>query len=140
MSRFRKLSHTIWHFHCHIVWVLKYRYRVLDGPVRDAAYKGIHSICGYSGSEVVEMNVQKDHIHLVVMVPPKIAISDLMGRLKGQTAKERGFVQKVLSPSDALLNAIYVRTFPIGTQIAMWTLSKSEQGTAECDVDPYNMA
>jgi len=48
--------------------------------------KGIHAICGYSGSEVIEMNVQKDHVHLIVMVPPKIAISDLMGRLKGQTA------------------------------------------------------
>jgi len=32
------------------------------------------------------MNIQKDHVHLIVMVPPKIAISDLMGRLKGQTA------------------------------------------------------
>ena len=86
MSRFRKLSHSIWHCQYHIVWVPKYRYRVLEGPIRDAAYNGIHAICGYSGSEVIEMNIQKDHVHLVVMVPPKIAISDLMGRLKGQTA------------------------------------------------------
>ena len=42
MSRFRKLSHTLWHCQYHIVWVPKYRYRVLDGPIRDAAYKGIH--------------------------------------------------------------------------------------------------
>ena len=86
MSRFRKLSHTIWHCQYHIVWAPKYRHRVIDGPIRDATYKGIHAICGYIDSEVVEMNVQKDHIHLVVMVPPKIAVSDLMGRLKGQTA------------------------------------------------------
>ena len=57
------------------------------GPIRDAAYKGVvQLICGYSGAEVVEMNIQKDHIHLIAMVPPKVAISDLMGRLKGQTA------------------------------------------------------
>ena len=86
MSRFRKLAHTLWHCQYHIVWVPKYRYRVLEGPVRGATYKGVHAICGYADSEVVEMNVQKDHIHLVVMVPPKNAISDLMGRLKGQTA------------------------------------------------------
>ena len=86
VSRFRKLSQSIWHCQYHIVGVPKNRYRVLDGPVRDAAYKGIHSIWGYSGSEGVEMNIQKDHVHLVVMVPPKIAISDVMGRLKGQTA------------------------------------------------------
>ena len=59
MSRFRKLSHGIWHCQYHIVWVHQYRYRVLDGPIRDAAYKGIHAICGYSGSEVIEMNVEK---------------------------------------------------------------------------------
>ena len=83
MSRFRKLSHTLWHCQYHIVWVPKYRYKIFDGPIKDAAYNGIHAICGYAGCEVVEMNVQNDHVHLVVMVPPKLAISDLMGRLKG---------------------------------------------------------
>ena len=86
MSRFRKLSHTIWHCQYHIVWVPKYRYRVLGGPIRDAAREGIHAICGYAGCEVVEMNVQRDHVHLIAMVPPKVAISDLMGRVKGQTS------------------------------------------------------
>ena len=86
MSRFQKLSHTLWHCQYHIVWVPKYQYRVLDGPIRDAAFKAIHLLCEYSDSEVFEMNVQKDHIHLAVMVPPKFAISELMGRLKGLTA------------------------------------------------------
>ncbi len=86
MSRFKKLSHSIWHCQYHIVWAPKYRYQILDGAIRDAAYEGIHSICGYAGCEVIDMNVQKDHVHLIVMVPPKLAISDLMGRVKGQTA------------------------------------------------------
>jgi putative transposase len=38
------------------------------------------------GCEVTEMNVQSDHVHMVVMIPPKLAVSDVMGRLKGQTA------------------------------------------------------
>ena len=38
------------------------------------------------GCEVVELNGQRDHVHLIVMVPPKVAVSDLMGRMKGQTA------------------------------------------------------
>jgi len=66
--------------------VPKYRFKILNGPVRDSTYTGIQAICGYSGAEVVEMNIQNDHVHLIVMVPPKIAISDFMGRLKGQTA------------------------------------------------------
>ena len=44
---------------------------------------GAHSICGYAGCEVIELNVPKDHVHLIVMVPPKLSISDLIGRLKG---------------------------------------------------------
>ena len=86
MSRFRKLSHTLWHCQYHLVWVPKYRYRILAGPLKDAAEKGIHAIAGYCGCEVLELNVQKDHIHVVAMVPPKISISDLMGRVKGQTS------------------------------------------------------
>ena len=86
MSRFRKLSHSIWHCQYHIVWVPKYRFRVLIGAVKEAIQIGIQAICGYAGCEVVELNVQKDHVHLVVMIPPKVAVSELLGRLKGQTS------------------------------------------------------
>ena len=58
----------------------------MAGNVGEKNGNGIQAICGYAGCEVQELNVQKDHIHLVVMVPPKIAISDLMGRVKGQTS------------------------------------------------------
>ena len=86
MSRFHKLSHTLWHCQYQIVWVPKYRFRVLHGAVGRAVEEGIQAICGYAGCEVVEMNVRSDHVHLIVMIPPKLAISDLMGRVKGQTA------------------------------------------------------
>ena len=86
MSRFRKLSHTIWHCQYHIVWVPKYRYRVLTGAVREAVGEGVQAICGYAGCEVVELNVQPDHVHMIAMVPPKVAISELMGRVKGQSS------------------------------------------------------
>ena len=86
MSRFRKLSHTIWHCQYHIVWVPKYRHRILDGAIGEATETGIQAISRYAGCEVVELNVQRDHVHLITMVPPKVAISALMGRVKGQTA------------------------------------------------------
>jgi putative transposase len=59
---------------------------LLRGAVGRAVDDGVQAICGYAGCEVVEMNVQQDHVHLIAMVPPKLAISDLMGRVKGQTA------------------------------------------------------
>ena len=86
MSRFRKLSHAIWHCQYHLVWVPKYRYRVLTGPVGLEVYNCLHVFLGQNGCECVEMNVQPDHVHLVMMVPPKVAVSDLLGRLKGQTS------------------------------------------------------
>lgn len=86
MSRFRRLSHSIWHCQYHITWVPKYRYRVLVGGVREAVEEGIQAICGYTNCEIMELNIQRDHVHMVVMVPPKLAISDFLGRVKGQTA------------------------------------------------------
>ena len=86
MSRFRRLSHAIWHCPYHLVWVPKYRYRVLEGQVGEEVTKCVHVFAGHKGCEVVELNVQKDHVHLIAMVPPKVSISDLMGALKGRTA------------------------------------------------------
>ena len=86
MSRFRKLSHTIWHCQYHVVCVPKYRFRILTGPVKAAVESGIQAICGFAGCEVVELSVQPDHVHMVLMIPPKVSVSDLEGRLKGQTS------------------------------------------------------
>ena len=86
MSRFRKLSHTIWHCQYHIVWVPKYRYRILTGRVAEAVGRCIRAFAEQQKSEVVELNVQLDHVHLLVRVPPKVSISDFVGTVKGRTA------------------------------------------------------
>ena len=64
----------------------KYRHRVLQGDVKREVGACIHVFSGQKGCEVVEMNVQQDHVHLIVMVPPKVSISDYMGIIKGRTA------------------------------------------------------
>ena len=86
MSRFRKLSHTIWHCQYHIVWVPKYRYRILSGRVAEEVGSCIRAFTEQQKGEVTELNVQVDHVHLMVMVPPKVAISDFVGTIKGRTA------------------------------------------------------
>ena len=86
MSRFRKLSHTIWHCQYHIVWVPKYRYRILTGRVAEEVARCIRAFVEQQKSEVVELNVQIDHVHLLVLVPPKVSISDVVGTVKGRTA------------------------------------------------------
>nr|WP_221900055.1 IS200/IS605 family transposase [Bathymodiolus platifrons methanotrophic gill symbiont] len=83
MSRFRKLSHVVWHCQYHIMWVPKYRYRVLKDRVGFEISKTIRIFAERLGCEVVELNVQEDHVHLLVMVPPKVAIPQLVGTIKG---------------------------------------------------------
>ena len=86
MSRFRKLSHSIWHCQYHIVWVPKYRYRILVGKLKEEVSSCIRLFTERQKAEVVELNVQADHVHLIVMIPPKIAVSDFVGTVKGRTA------------------------------------------------------
>ncbi|MBT4132401.1 MAG: IS200/IS605 family transposase [Candidatus Marinimicrobia bacterium] len=86
MSRFEKLSHVIWHCQYHIVWVPKYRYRVLQGRIKEEVRKTLIIQSERLGCEIVEMNIQDDHIHLLIKVPPKVSISNLMGTLKGKSA------------------------------------------------------
>ena len=73
------MSQTIWHCEYHIVWCPKYRYRVLDGKIKEEVEICVRSQSSQMECEVVELNVQSDHVHLVVMVPPKTSISKLYG-------------------------------------------------------------
>jgi len=86
MSRFRKLSQTIWHCQYHIVWVPKYRFRILNGKVAAEVENCIRAFSEQLGCEVIELNIQIDHVHLIVMVPPKVSISGYAGTVKGPTA------------------------------------------------------
>ena len=86
MSRFRRLSQTIWHCQYHIVWVPKYRFKILTGKVAKMVENCIRAFSEQQSCDVLELNVQIDHVHIVVMVPPKVSISDLAGILKGRTA------------------------------------------------------
>ena len=86
MSRFRKLSQTIWHCQYHIVFVPKYRFRILIGEVAQEVGNCIRAFAEQQKGEIVELNVQIDHVHLLVYVPPKVSISNFVGVLKGRTA------------------------------------------------------
>ena len=86
MSRFEKLSHVLWHCQYHIVWVPKYRYRVLKGPIAQEVQNCIQVYCSRLRCTVVELNIQPDHVHLLVKVPPKVSISELLGVVKGKAA------------------------------------------------------
>ena len=86
MSRFRRLSQSIWHCQYHIVWVPKYRHRILKGELAKDVENLIRAYSNQQKCEIIELNVQIDHVHLLVMIPPKISISTYVGMLKGRIA------------------------------------------------------
>ena len=86
MGKYKKLSHIVYKCEYHIVWVPKYRLRILNGEIKDLVENDIKMLCEWKSWEVQELNVQEDHIHLLVSVSPKISISKLMGTLKGKIA------------------------------------------------------
>jgi len=86
MGRYRKLTHVVYKCEYHIVFVPKYRFRILTGAIKSFVEQNIQLICSWKDVLIEEMNIQPDHIHLVVSIPPKISVSDFMGILKGKTA------------------------------------------------------
>ena len=88
MSRqFKRLAHSLYECKYHIVFCPKYRHRVLRDEVAEYTKQQIYRLCQQKEDvEVLELNVQPDHVHLVVSIPPKYAVSNFMGYLKGKLA------------------------------------------------------
>ena len=86
MSEFKKASHVIYQCKYHIVWCPKYRYRILEGKVKECVEQTIRMLCDWKKLELIEINICPDHVHAILAIPPKHSISYVMGVLKGKTA------------------------------------------------------
>ena len=83
--RFKKLAHSLYECKDHVVFCPKYRYKILQDEVSQYVRQQIYRLSSQKdGVEVVEVNVQPEHVHLVVSIPPKYAVSQYMGFLKGK--------------------------------------------------------
>ena len=80
------LSHTKWSCQYHIVFIPKYRKKIMYGKVKIDIREIIKTLCKYKKVEIIEGAVCEDHVHLCISVPPKISISDFVGYLKGKSA------------------------------------------------------
>jgi putative transposase len=80
-------GHSVYRAQYHIVWATKYRRRILKPGLKsylDKMLKGMMRTM--PGCEVEELNVQEDHLHMVMIIPPKYAVSDVIARMKSRTA------------------------------------------------------
>jgi len=86
-KRQRRGSHTVSWLTVHLVFVTKYRYRVLKGDVQKRVRRLIIQICESEDVEILKGVVSKDHVHIHIEYPPKVRISDLVKRLKGRSSR-----------------------------------------------------
>jgi putative transposase len=86
MEEYRHGAHTVFEIHLHLVWVTKYRKPVLAGPVGVRARELIREVCGEQDVHILKGHISKDHVHLLVSIPPRVTISRLVQRLKGKSA------------------------------------------------------
>ena len=82
----QSLSHTKWNCIYHIVFIPKYRRKVMYGELRTSIQAIIKQLCAYKDVAILSGSVSKDHIHLCLKIPPKMSVSYFMGYLKGKSA------------------------------------------------------
>ena len=86
MDEYRHGAHSVFEIQLHLVWVTKYRKPVLVGVIGHRVRDLIREICGGLDVHILKGHVSKDHVHLLVSIPPQVTISRLVQRLKGKTA------------------------------------------------------
>ena len=86
LNDIHSLSHTKWNCKYHIVFAPKYRRLVFYKEKREAIGKLLRQLCEWKGVNIIEAEVCPDHVHMLVEIPPKLAISSFMGYLKGKSS------------------------------------------------------
>jgi putative transposase len=83
---YRHGSHTVFQIHLHLVWVTKYRKPILRGEVGTRIREVIRRVCRDEDVEILKGSVSRDHVHLLLSIPPQVTISRLVQRVKGKSS------------------------------------------------------
>ena len=86
MHEWQSLSHVRWECKYHVVFIPKYRKKVMYGRLRQQVGRIIRELCDQRGVELVEGRAMVDHVHLCLSIPPKFSVSHTVGFLKGKSA------------------------------------------------------
>ncbi len=84
--QYDKGKHCTFHHRYHLVWITKYRYRVLTGEIRLRVREIIRQVCTENRVEIISGVLSSDHIHMFVSIPPNVSVSDLMRKVKERSS------------------------------------------------------
>lgn len=83
--RYSSAAHTRFYHRFHVVWVTKYRYKVLQGPMRERIREVIRQTCNELGVHIVRGVLARDHVHMFLSNPPKLSLPDVIQHIKGRS-------------------------------------------------------
>ena len=86
MENIQSLRHTVWDCKYHVIWIPKYRRKILYGQLRKELAPVIKELAREKQSEVLEGELAVDHVHMLVSIPPKYAVAQVIGFVKGKSA------------------------------------------------------
>jgi len=86
MNDIQCLSHTKWDCKYHVVWIPKCRRKMLFGQLRKNLGDVFHDLARQKESRIVEGHLQPDHVHMLLLIPPKYSVSHVVGYMKGKSA------------------------------------------------------
>ena len=86
MNDIQCLSHTKWECKYHVVWIPKYRRKVLYGELRKNLGEMLHDLARQKECKILEGHLQPDHIHMLISIPPKYSVAQVVGYIKGKSA------------------------------------------------------
>lgn len=86
MNTYSKLNHTTWDCKYHLVWIPKYRKKAIYGNLRKNLGEVFRELASHQESQIIEGHLMGDHVHMLVSIPPKYAVSQVVGYIKGKSA------------------------------------------------------
>ena len=86
MKNYNRLQHTKWECKYHVVFIPKYRRKVLNGQLREHLGKVFRQLAQRKESEIEEGHLRPDHVHMLISIPPKYSVSQVVGFVKGKSA------------------------------------------------------
>ena len=86
MNNIQSLSHTAWDCKYHLVWIPKYRKKILYDHLRKDLVELLRDLASHRESQILEGHLKGDHIHMMISIPPKYSVSQVVGYIKGKSA------------------------------------------------------
>ncbi|QJD30791.1 IS200/IS605 family transposase [Methylococcus geothermalis] len=138
MKEYQSLSHTRWDCKYHVVFIPKRRKKQLFGALKRHLGELCHELAGHKDSKIVEGHLMADHVHMCISIPPKYAVSNVVGYIKGksaiQIARKFGGRQRNFSGENFWARGYFVSTVGLDEARVRAYIRRQEQEDERYDL------